>query len=104
MTWAQFYFSNYVINSMSRIVNIDDLNALTKCDTQILSYERVEEARIICFVNKAKVLLTLTYVLLWYKSQYNVAVLCWGFFYEHIKLVNRVLISYFVKEMAMSLL
>lgn len=89
---------------MSRIVNKNVFNALTKFKSQVSSYKRVTEGIILCFVNKARVPLMFTYWLYWYKFQSNVAVCCNEIIYEPIESVYLVSTSYFDKEMAISLL
>lgn len=102
--WAQHCQNLFFSTFLSRIVNIDVFNSLTKFESQISSYKRVAEVRILCFVNKARVLLIFTYLLYWYKVQSNVAVFCNNFFYEPSESVCLVYTSYFDKEMAISLL
>ena len=86
---------------MSRTVNIDVFNALTKFESQISSYKRIKEVRILSLVNKARVQLMFTYLLYWYKFQSNVVVCCDEIIYEPTESVFRNLISlsYFDKEM-----
>lgn len=54
---------------MSRIFNIDIVYASSKFESQKLSYKQDTEFDILCFVNKAKVLLLFTCVVLLYKLQ-----------------------------------
>lgn len=67
---------------MSRMVNIGIVPVSSKFESLILSYKRVTEVRNLCSVNKARVLLMLTYLLYWYEIQSNVAVCCYQIFYE----------------------
>lgn len=59
---------------MSRMENMNVINASSKFEGLISSYKQVSEVRIFCFVNKARVLLLFTgiCVLDWYKFQSNV--------------------------------
>ena len=58
---------------MFRMVDRGTFNALTKFESQILSYKQDTEFKILCFVNKARVQLLYTNVLCWYMFQYNAA-------------------------------
>lgn len=78
--------------------------AWTKSESQISSYKRITEVRILCFVNKARVLLMFTYLLPWYKFLSNVTVCCDEIIYKPIESVYLVSTSKFDKEMAISLL
>lgn len=42
---------------MNRMVNMGIFNTLSKLESQILSYKQDTEFEILCFVNKARVLL-----------------------------------------------
>lgn len=53
---------------LSRIFNIDILDALKKIDSQISSYRII-----LCFVNTARVMIMFTHVFYWCKSHSNVA-------------------------------
>lgn len=61
---------------MNRMVNMGIFNALSKLESQILSYKQDTEFESLCFVNKAQTLLWFTNVFYWYKSQSNVAFFC----------------------------
>lgn len=50
-----------------------NFNALSKFESQILSYKQDADFQNPCFVNKARALLWFTYVFYWYMSQSNVA-------------------------------
>lgn len=54
---------------LSKIVNVDIFIALKNLKVKY----RVTEVRILCLVNKARVLIMFTYVLYWYRPQSNVA-------------------------------
>lgn len=51
---------------MSRTVNIDVFNALSKFESRLMSYNRVTGVRIHYFVNKAQILFLYTNVSFWY--------------------------------------
>ena len=65
--------------------NMGIFNALSKFESQILSYKQDTEFGILCFVNKAWALLLFKYVFYWYKFQSNVASSIDNIFYKHIE-------------------
>lgn len=58
---------------MNRMVNMGIFNALSKLESQILSYKQDEEFENLCFVNNGQALLWFIYMFYWYNSQSNVA-------------------------------
>lgn len=60
---------------MFRIVNMGNFNALSKFESQILSYKQDTEFGVLCFVKKKKSL-RLIIVFYWYIIQPNVAFFC----------------------------
>lgn len=67
---------------MSRMVNMGIVPVSSKFESLILSYKRVTEVRNLCSVNKARVMLMITYLLYWYEFQSNVAACCNQIIYE----------------------
>lgn len=72
------------------MINMSNFNASSKFECQIPSYKLDTKFEILCFANKARVLLLLTYVLNWYKFQSNVTFFCYHYNNESIESVHLV--------------
>lgn len=86
------------------MVNMVILNDSPKFESQLLSYKQDKEVEILCSVNKARVLLLLTYMWYCYVFQSNVAVWLIILF---INTLNKFILfgmSHFVREMGISVL
>lgn len=96
------FFKIYFL--MSRILNMDVFNALTKCESLISSYKRVKEVRILCSVNKARVLFCLHMYCIGTDLNQMLLFVVDNIINEHIESVYLGFANDFVKEIVISVL
>lgn len=73
------------IKKLLCLENIGIFNALLTFENQMLCYEQDNELEILCFENKARVLLMFTYVLYWFNSIKCCFLFQKNIFHEHIE-------------------